>query len=400
MKPSDQQYLTLSKIANKLNVVYPKLKYYNKYYCGKCGALDSECKCGCEKRKADSSTKMQLYYYGVIDSNSKADFILNIYELYIYSKAKEKCNFRNNKIITLEINNGKVKKCLRYTYSAMGYYYQDPCFNYNSTFENRIYHDKIDEIVRFTDIISVLKMPKQLSMSEEELLGVSKYLDTRSLLQYNEMVKTKDTYIETMEKLKRYDLLAYIFKCPSDKDVAWELMRKNKEIPATFNLYHDYVVCLKCLKKDIKNAYYIAPSNFVEMNQAMNKAYNKHKAELELEKNKLEYDKQYYEKVASLLNKDFGNDKFHITVLKNIQDFYEEGKHMCHCVYRMGYFKEDKGYIFSIRDRFNKRLETAEIKNHEIYQLYGYGDKPSEYHEEIKQLLLKKINNIYECLNA
>ena len=92
MKPSDQPYLTLSKIANKLNVVYPKLKYYNKYYCGKCGALESECKCGCEKRKADSSTKMQLYYYGVLDSNEKADFILNIYELYIYSKAKEKCS--------------------------------------------------------------------------------------------------------------------------------------------------------------------------------------------------------------------------------------------------------------------------------------------------------------------
>lgn len=400
MKPSDQPYLTLSKIANKLNVVYPKLKYYNKYYCGKCGALESECKCGCEKRKADSSTKMQLYYYGVLDSNEKADFILNIYELYIYSKAKEKCSFRNNKIITLEINNGKVKKCLRYKYSAMGYYYQDPCFNYNSTFENRIYHDKIDEIVKFTDIISVLNMPKQLSMSEEEVIGVSQYLDTRSLLQYNEMVKIKDTYIETMEKLKRYDLLAYIFKCPSDKDVAWELMRKNKKIPATFNLYHDYVVCLKTLKKDIKNAYYIAPENFVEMNQAMNKAYNKHKAELELEKNKLEYDKQYHEKVASLLDKDFGNDEFHITVLKNIQDFYEEGKHMCHCVYRMGYFKQENSYIFSIRDRFNKRLETAEIKNHEINQLYGYGDEPSEYHEEIKQLLLTKIDNIYKCLNA
>jgi hypothetical protein len=400
VKQSDQPYLTLSKIANKLNVVYPKLKYYNKYYCGKCGALESECKCGCEKVNENTSTKMQLYYYGVLDSNEKADFILNIYELYIYSKAKVKCSFRNNKIISLELNNGKVKKCLRYKYSAMGYYYQDPCFNYNSTFENRIYHDKIDEIVRYTDIISVLNMPKQLSMSEEELLGVCKYLNLRSLLQYNEMVKAKDTYIETMEKLKRYDLLAYIFKYPSDKDVAWELMRKNKTIPANFNLYHDYVLCLKSLKKDIKNEYYIASENFVEMNKKMNKAYNKHKAELELEKNKLEYESKYKDKVAKLLNKDFGNDKFHITVLKNIQDFYEEGNHMCHCVYRMGYFKQENSYIFSIRDRFNKRLETAEIKNHEINQLYGYGDKPSEYHEEIKQLLLTKIDNIYKCLNA
>jgi hypothetical protein len=177
-------------------------------------------------------------------------------------------------------------------------------------------------------------------------------------------------------------------------------MRKNKTIPANFNLYHDYVLCLKSLKKDIKNEYYIASENFVEMNKKINKAYNKHKAELELEKNKLEYESKYKDKVAKLLNKDFGNDKFHITVLKNIQDFYEEGNHMCHCVYRMGYFKQENSYIFSIRDRFNKRVETAEIKNHEINQLYGYGDKPSEYHEEIKQLLLKKINNIYECLNA
>lgn len=398
MKQSDQQYLTLSKIANKLDVTYPRLKYYNKYYCGKCGVLESECKCGCEKRGVDSSTEMQLYYYGVLDSNEKADSILNIYELYIYSKAKEKCSFRNNKIITLEINNGKVKKCLRYKYSAVPY--QAPCFDYNSTFENRIYRDKIDEIVEYTEIISVLNMPKQLSMSEEKVLGVCKFLNPLSLLQYNEMVKAKDTYIETMEKLKRYDLLAFIFKYPSDKDVAWELMRKNKQIPATFGLYHDYVVCLKSLKKDIKNVYYIAPEEFEEMNQAMNKAYNKHKAEVELAQNKLEYESKYKDKVAKLLNKDFGNDKFHITVLKNIQDFYEEGKHMCHCVYRMGYYKQENSYIFSIRDRFNTRLETAEIKNHEINQLYGYGDKPSEYHEEIKQLLLKKINNIYECLGV
>jgi hypothetical protein len=393
--------LILSKVANKIGIIYPRLKYYNKYYCGKCGALDSECKCGCEKIQCDTSAKAQLYYYGVLDSNAGSDFILNIYEFYVYSKVKEKCSFRNNKVISIEFNNGKMTKCKRFTYSMMNTYYIDPCFNYNGTFEDRKYTSAIDNIVRYTTIISVLKMPKQLSISEEEVLGVSKYLNPVSMLNYDKMVKEeKDTYIETMQKLKRYDLLSYIFKCPSDKDVAWELMRKNKKLPTGFDLYHDYVLCLKALKKDIKNVYYIAPSNFEEMNQAMNKAYNKHKAELELAKNKLEYDKAYKEKVVNLLNKDFGNDKYHITVLKNIQEFYEEGKHMCHCVYRMGYYKQENSYIFSIRDSQNKRLETAEIKNHELNQLYGYGDKPSEYHEEIKQLLLKKINKIYECLGV
>ena len=33
--------------------------------------------------QVDLSSKTQLYYYGVIDSNDKADFILNIYELFL-----------------------------------------------------------------------------------------------------------------------------------------------------------------------------------------------------------------------------------------------------------------------------------------------------------------------------
>lgn len=75
-------------------------------------------------------------------------------------------------------------------------------------------------------------------------------------------------------------------------------------------------------------------------------------------------------------------------VLRSVFDFYEEGKAMHNCVYENKYYNKPYSLIMSAR-MDGKRVETVEfdLKERRVVQAYGFGNKFSEHHKEIVELV-------------
>jgi hypothetical protein len=95
----------------------------------------------------------------------------------------------------------------------------------------------------------------------------------------------------------------------------------------------------------------------------------------------------------------FDNGRFFASVLQSVDEFREEGEAMNHCVFNMGYYKNDESLIFSIRDRDGNRVETAEVivPTLRIAQCQGNHNTDTPYHNEIVSFLQ---NNLWRVKNA
>lgn len=81
----------------------------------------------------------------------------------------------------------------------------------------------------------------------------------------------------------------------------------------------------------------------------------------------------------------------HIQVLKSIEEFYEEGKEMCHCVFSNGYYNiQKKPNCLILSAKINgKRTETIEVdlSSYSVIQCRGKHNMNSQYHNQIMDLI-------------
>lgn len=396
---------------------YHALQFRNKHYCGCCGKELNEteikkmkCECGAKlepipsnkKRKSEMNYSDSSAYY-TITSSIKNTLVIRTFVIWLTETRMEKhSDIACIEVMRLAINEkGERIFARRPTWSCMWNW----DWKYNEAFEIKPLVDRYDFNASY---IGTMRKPKWL-----------KYIDLKDLPKINNFKKAyeysvrlgefvqfyakRPTYTETLLKLKRYDLLWFASKYGYYEETM-RLARKNKEIPTKdLYTYKDYLKGLEELGKDLRNIDVICPKDFVEANKSVEKQCKKLHDMKELSQNVEQYNKDYVARISSLIGMDFGNEKYHITILTSVNDFYEEAKSMCHCVYRMGYYKKAKSYIFSVRNKENKRLETAEIvvndkKKLAIQQCYGYGDKYTEYHTEIINLLNTKLNEIKGAL--
>lgn len=83
----------------------------------------------------------------------------------------------------------------------------------------------------------------------------------------------------------------------------------------------------------------------------------------------------------------FENEGLHFHTLDSVKEYYEEGKHMHHCVYQCRYYLKKDVVIFSIRDDNGERLATLEynVKSKEIVQCRAVCNKvPERYDDMVK----------------
>jgi len=90
----------------------------------------------------------------------------------------------------------------------------------------------------------------------------------------------------------------------------------------------------------------------------------------------------------------FDDGRVFCHVLRDVQEFYEEGKKMHHCVYANEYFnvkEHPDSLILSARDKDGKRLETVEVntKKWKVIQSRGLQNHKTAYHGEIIALMGK-----------
>lgn len=98
-------------------------------------------------------------------------------------------------------------------------------------------------------------------------------------------------------------------------------------------------------------------------------------------------DEAAYERThAPFIPIQFGNGIFHAHVLQNIDEFWDEGNAMHHCVFSNAYFRRKDSVVMSVTDeKSGERIETCEVSltNFNILQCYGPHDKFTKYHNEI-----------------
>lgn len=161
--------------------------------------------------------------------------------------------------------------------------------------------------------------------------------------------------------------------------------------------FNDYLKDLIILGKDIHNPSILFPKDFQE---AHRKAYEKvtrirerERARQENERmvrtvlhdqNKVKWLDEYAAKFSDMM---LENGEFTVKPLINISDFNAEAEHMHHCI--RTYYGKINTLLLSI-EHCGKKCETAEVYlvgRGSIIQCRGVGNKPSEYHDTIVEML-------------
>lgn len=98
---------------------------------------------------------------------------------------------------------------------------------------------------------------------------------------------------------------------------------------------------------------------------------------------------------------DIANGVIHIKVLRSVEEFFEEGKEMCHCVFANGYYdvnKKPNCLILSAKVN-GQRMETLEVdlSSFTVVQCQGKCNVNSAFHDAILNLIKENMWKIKSC---
>lgn len=217
--------------------------------------------------------------------------------------------------------------------------------------------------------------------------------------------------LETLLKAKQTEMLKYAiyrWSAPGIEDKYWSPIKiciRNRYTIQDANMWTDHIDLLLTLGKDTKNAKYVCPADLLrEHNELVEKrnilyareAAERRRREVEQELEAAIRNQKSYERQKS---KFFGlviaDDEIEIKVLKSIEEFFEEGTAMHHCVFSMGYYKRKDSLILSARIK-DRRIETVEVSlnNLSVVQSRGHCNSNSEYHDRIVNLVNDNMGKI------
>lgn len=216
--------------------------------------------------------------------------------------------------------------------------------------------------------------------------------------------------IETLFKAKQKELLFFaVHKDGGGKhhrfwpQIKIALRQKFKIKDAS--IWYDYLEMLSEFGKDLRNPKFICPPDLkVQHDKWMNKKRKIEEArrrqreieQIAIEQKNIELETQKYaEKIVQFLGLRFQSENLVIVPLQSVQEFKEEGDELKHCVYTNGYYKLKNSLILSARVD-GKRTETIEVllSNFTISQARGFGNKSSNYHDAIIDLVKKNMPKI------
>ena len=248
---------------------------------------------------------------------------------------------------------------------------------------------RYDEIWLFEDVLlkKTLKDVDSLSLDKREVLPLSKkcYLPT---------------IVETLFKMGEPDLAHFMMH----RD-GWE-QSYFSEYWMSFLIAHrhglrmknlagwmewlDYVKMLDNIGRDIRSPHYLVPAEGVAVAHdrcvvLMDRQRAKVKAE---EDRKLikKHEEGYRKRMQSYFGLAIVTESgITITPLKSVQDFYDEGQALHHCVYDCGYYAKESSICFTARDKDGRRVETIEVdlESLKVLQSRGLQNKPTAFHKEI-----------------
>lgn len=213
--------------------------------------------------------------------------------------------------------------------------------------------------------------------------------------------------VETMVKAKQY-ALATFFCNYADLGKYWPAIkiaiRRGYKIKDPL-LWRDYINDLIRLGKDIHNSVYACPTNLVKAHSQTSATLAK-RARIEREKLQRAEDAknnlEYQERWANLLSLRLQLGNIRARLLSSVEEFYEEGKAMRHCVYTNHYYRNVDSVVFTVRSVDDLRLATVEydIVRGRVLQCRGESNtKPARY-DDILAMFAANSSKINKVLNG
>ena len=230
-----------------------------------------------------------------------------------------------------------------------------------------------------------------------------------------------DSRAETLMKAGRFEHLRYFLATPRIFDECWHsykiALRRGYAIN-DISMWCDHIHLLLHFGKDIRNPHFISPADLRTEHDRLvakrNAIAERERAERErqwerqrIEREhkrleRMEEDKATYLKdKANFLNLTFTDGLLLVHVLQDVDEFFEEGKAMHHCVHSNAYYKKKYSLILSATIE-GKRIETVEVslKTFEVVQSRGVCNENTEYHDRIVSLVNDNINLIRQRMSA
>lgn len=247
-----------------------------------------------------------------------------------------------------------------------------------------------------------------------KVLGVSKqylplYRKYNVTLPEHMIIKASKTWVSeaSFEKLRylapEYSDLDNILNILKDMSFerfvnyfAKQKMILNKKLPYVLILYQDYISMSVTLKVGLSRKAVRFPQNIKEAHDLILSRFNQVK---------VKHEDETFKRAVKKLYSEFGingyaNNKYVIAFPALRSDLIREGQALNHCVGIDRYYKnhiDGKYMIFFIRRAADPEKPyftmEADMKNHKILQLYGFGDRPAP--TEIRKFaneFLKRLN--------
>jgi DNA-directed RNA polymerase subunit RPC12/RpoP len=246
--------------------------------------------------------------------------------------------------------------------------------------------------------------PKSEFKPEFEKIGINKNLAGLTFCEAKRIIPS-NPQAETLLKAKQYDLLSFTTQSSNSGRISrnWASIKiclRNNYIVKDASMWFDYIDLLRYFNLDLHNSHYVCPADLKEAHDQLmdRKRKIQQREKLEKQREKLLKDQDAY---AKQKGKFFGilftDGKLKIKTIESVEEFMKEGDTLHHCVFTNEYYKKPEALILSARID-NKPIETIEVslKNFEIVQSRGYKNKPTEYHDQIINLVRKNIKVIQE----
>lgn len=199
---------------------------------------------------------------------------------------------------------------------------------------------------------------------------------------------------ETLLKAGQIPMLRYMLQSSASISEYWDALKiclRHGYIIPDGAVWRDYIDTLRYLGKDTRNAAYVCPENLAD---AHDLAVAKRKARCERERleeqrrTALAAESRYRELKAGFFGLSFTDGIISVRVLESVQEFFEEGKAMHHCVFGNEYYLKPDSLVLSATID-GKRIETVEValSKLNVVQSRGACNADTEYHDRIIALV-------------
>ena len=408
MKPRTRIQKEIAQLSKRLPKLSKAQRAYAFEHCFKESICGCTCPhCGKQLEMLDTRKRVfrEMEYFCII-TTCKQYQVLRYFSTKMYRKVGQSAEYSIKEVVQRWIApNGKTETIARLR--CMSIFYYDVEIRTNN--QHRAY-----------DINPYCTYPKMRVIPELKRNGFNGSLHNLSPFDLFTAILNNSKQ-ETLLKAGQIAVLRYSINTYFKLEEYWASIKiciRNGYTITDASMWKDYIDLLRYFGKDSNNPKYVCPTDLqAEHDRLMdkkNKIMEKEREQqrIRMAQRRIEAERQkaerlerakteYALKKANFLDLSFTDGFIFISVLQNVEDFYEEGKAMHHCVYSNEYYNRDNSLILSARID-GKRIETIEVnlENLSIIQCRGVCNKNTEHHDRIVSLVNKNMKLIRKRMAA